>query len=413
MARRVLDPPFAYDGGGVTAMSNALTQASPSQASASSQSTEPPLGVCHVVLSLDVGGLERIVIDLLREGRKLGQRVSVICLERRGDLVAAAEQAGAKVVCLDKPPGIQLGLKKKIAEALSEIRPDVIHTHQVAALFYAGPAARKAGVRAVIHTEHGKHYAARWRTRMLGKLAARRADTFCCVSADIATEVINCGVAAPKKVRVVPNGIPVADFAAAVAGRGSTRASLGFPSDAFVIGTVGRLSEIKRQDLLIRAFAKCRLAVPAARLLLVGDGPERANLESLARELGVADIVHFAGYQNQPQRYLAAMDLFALTSRSEGMPLVVLEAWAAGAPVVASKVGGIPELITSGATGMLFESGSEEELTAIFTQLATDTDLREQLRDVARNKVTADFDIAKTAAEYERQYRYAVASRVS
>ena len=142
------------------------------------------------------------------------------------------------------------------------------------------------------------------------------------------------------------------------------RAALGIAPDAPVVGTVGRLAEVKQQGVLIRAFAQVLPAFPAARLLLVGDGPLRAELEGLAGSLGLGGAVLFAGYQSNPERYLAAMDVFVLPSRAEAMPLVIPEAWAAGRPVVASRVGGIPELIADGKTGLLVAPGDVDGLAA-------------------------------------------------
>src|SRR5262249_6549454 len=152
-------------------------------------------------------------------------------------------------------------------------------------------------------------------------------------------------------------------------------------------GTVGRLNEVKCQDLLLRAFAQVVVASPQTRLLLVGDGPMRGDLERLADQLGVAESVHFAGYQAQPERFLAIMDVFALTSRMEGLPLAILEAWAAGLPVVASAVGGVPDLIEHSRTGLLFQSGNESELVAHLNDLVRNSARRCVFGRTGRNEV--------------------------
>lgn len=363
--------------------------------------------VTHVVLSLDVGGLERIVVDLVRHGSRLGQNVSVLCLERPGTLAPAAQAAGATVVCVDKKPGLRPGIVRPISHALADLGCDVVHTHQIGALIYAGPAARRGGARAVIHTEHGKNYARRFRTRVLGRLAARWADKFVGVSRDIADEVAACGIIGPGKLCVLANGIDTAAIASAVADpaiRSAVRSEFGIEPSAQVIGTLGRLSEIKRQELLIRGFADLRKSHTHAHLLIVGDGPMRNELQSLAESLGVQSRVHFAGYQSQPQRFLAAMDFFALTSRSEGMPLAVLEAWAAGLPVVASRVGGIPELIAANQSGLLFESGDAAALTAAMDRLLDDVSLAANLRAEGRRRVMDQYTIERTARDYQDLY---------
>ena len=150
--------------------------------------------LAYVVLSLDVGGLERVVLDLAREGRALGQGVSIACVERPGALADEAREMGVAVACAGKRPGLRPATVARLRSILRELRPDVVHTHQVGALAYAGPAARLAGGIPVLHTEHGKHYGSRARTRLLGRLAAGFASRFACVSADIAGEVVRRGV---------------------------------------------------------------------------------------------------------------------------------------------------------------------------------------------------------------------------
>jgi len=206
------------------------------------------------------------------------------------------------------------------------------------------------------------------------------------------------------KVRVIPNGIDAAPFRED-RDCGELRRSLGIPAAAPVIGTVGRLSEIKRQDLMIRAFAEAIRRVPDAHLLLVGDGPLRESLQTLADELGLSRRVHLVGYQDRPERYLQVMDIFALTSRSEGMPLAVLEAWAAARPVVASRVGGLPEMVEDGRTGILVPSGDQTALANTLIALATNPELRRQMGGAGRHEVESRFDVGTMAENYARHYR--------
>jgi glycosyltransferase involved in cell wall biosynthesis len=171
-----------------------------------------------------------------------------------------------------------------------------------------------------------------------------------------------------------------------------------------VIGTVGRLTEVKQQDLLLRAFAQVRAQRSDAHLLLVGDGPLMNELRALAEDLAVSQWVHFAGYQAQPERFLPVMDVFALTSRSEGMPLAVLEAWAAGVPVAASRVGGLPELIDDEHNGLLFAPGDEAGLTTALCKLLTDTELARQMSVAGRHQVQTRFSLDRMAKDYQRHY---------
>ena len=368
-----------------------------------------PLQITYVVLSLDCGGIERIILDLARSGPGLGHEVSVICLERPGDLAPAVERAGARVVCLHKAPGRRPELIGKVQEVLRELRPHVVHTHQIGALLYSGPAAKNELVPVVVHTEHTNQVKIqrtlnkRARARLLWWLAGRYADRFFCVSNDIAAEVQVLGALASRKVFVVSNGINTRAFRTRD-GAELLRKSLGIPPTAPVIGTVGRLNKVKCQDLLLRAFQRLGSEVPEARLLLVGDGPERASLEGLARDLDLAGRVAFAGYQPEPEHYLPVMDVFALTSRAEGMPLAILEAWATGLPVVATRVGGIPGLVEDGRTGLLVDSGDVAGLTRALRRVFTEPGLARRLGEAGRDRAVAEFDTQCMAREYHRHY---------
>jgi sugar transferase (PEP-CTERM/EpsH1 system associated) len=359
--------------------------------------------VAHVVLSLDPGGLERLVVDLVAEGLKRGEQPSVVCLERTGILAPHIEALGAHLACVHKPAGIRPATVRRLRQVFGKLQPHVVHTHQIGALFYAGPAAQRAGVPVVVHTEHGKHFADRRRTRWLGRLAGRYADRFCCVSRDIAREVTRARIVPARKIEVVVNGVDTSRFHRP-GGAEQLRHELGIPPNAVVIGTVGRLNEIKRHDLLIRGFAHLATQHGDLHLLVVGDGPLRRELEQLAAAIVPPGRVHFTGYQSEPQRFLQVMNVFALTSRSEGMPLAILEAWAAGVPVVASSVGGVPELVDEGKTGLMFPCDDALALSQAIGQLLRDPDLAGSLATAGRVTVQSRFSLAITVSNYERLY---------
>ena len=368
------------------------------------------LHVVHGVLSLNIGGLERIVVDLVRTGRERGQRTTVVCIEQRGALAPLVEAVGGEVRSLDKPRGRSAKALCDAASLLSSLNPDVVHTHQVGALWYLGQAASSAGL-PVVHTEHSDHVAhsrgwlAKLKVRWMWRQSSRLAHRFCCVSDDIARSVRRWGTVPRAKVDVVLNGIDPAVYAQSTAGA-EVRMSLGIPAGALVIGTVGRLVEVKRQDLLIQAFARLLGLGKHANtwLLLVGDGPERPRLEQLASRLGVAQRTIFSGYQSQPQRFYQAMDLFALTSRHEGLPLSLLEAWASGLPVVMSAVGAIPQTVAHGVNGMLFESGDVTALTETLEGLLDSPAWLSQLGRRGRQLVERKYSLSRMADNYEAHY---------
>jgi glycosyltransferase involved in cell wall biosynthesis len=363
------------------------------------------LKVTHVVLSLDVGGMERNVLNQIRQGQRLGQQVSILCIEQPGEMAARAEAMGARVVCVHKRPGVRPGIIIPIRAALRNLQPDVVHTHQIGPLFYTGLATRALRVPLLVHTEHGRmNYGGRWRTRMLGRMAAKFARVFYCLSRDMVEHVARNNVAPRKKLRVILNGIDTAIYRRRKDNPSAIRSTLGIPPGAPLIGTIGRLSEIKLQDVLIRAFAALRKQHAAAHLLLVGEGPMHKPLLSLANSLGIGAHVHFAGYQVDTTPYLHALDLFALPSRSEGMPQALLEACVAEVPVIATRVDGIPEVIEDGKTGLLVEPGDVAGLAEGMMRLLDLPDQARQMSSNAFNSVIRQFDISRMAAEYHADF---------
>lgn len=368
--------------------------------------------VVHGVLSLDLGGLERLVLDLIKTGRDKGYRNSVVCLDRPGLLAQAAAALGAEVHCLGKESERSLATGRA-AELFDLIKPDVLHTHQIGALWHLGRAARARGV-AIVHTEHSDHVglARGWRGKLKSRwwwyAAGRLAQRFCCVSEDIARSARRWGTVRSDKLVVIPNGVDT-DLYAAAKQRAGIRHALAIPEDARVIGTVGRLNEVKRQDLLVRAFARVHAQRAGIWLLLVGEGPERSRLEHLANELGIFGRTVFTGYQSRTEHFLSAMDVFALSSRHEGLPLALLEAWAAGLPVVSSAVGGIPRVVEDGRSGLLFESGNEAALARALTRLLDQPQLAAELGAAGKARVAAQYSLQRMADGYEHQYHAALA----
>jgi glycosyltransferase involved in cell wall biosynthesis len=367
----------------------------------------PPLRVAHVVGSLDCGGVEQVVLHLAREARACGIEMTVVCTVRRGVLAERAESHGAAVVCLNKRPGPRWSVISQLRQVLVDRRIDVVHAHQIGTLLAAGLAARWAAVRAVLHTEHGKHYADRPRMRWLGRLAGLQAGRFCCVSGDMAAEVKRYRIVPQRKLRVIPNGIDTGPLPAAranPAAAAALRRALAIPPGAIVIGTIGRLHEVKRHEVLLRAFALLPPANPQPHLLIVGDGPRLRELRSMASELEIAERVHFPGFQSTPQTYLDLMDIFALTSRSEGHPLVVLEAGLTGLPIVAARVGGIPEMIDDGQDGLLFPAADHAAAAAHLGRLLVDSSLRQALGHSAWARVLRTGGSRDMATAYLREY---------
>jgi len=380
----------------------------PTTEPAVTNSGEP--SVLHVVLSLDCGGLEHVVVQLCERAREEGRRVGVVCLEREGDLATQATATGATVTCLDKKPGLQWSLRGRLRRLLAEWRPDVVHTHQIGALFYAGPAAKRLGV-PTVHTEHGKHYGKSLKLRVLARYAAKHCDRYVGVAPDVTQHAIDHKITRRPKTASIVNGVDVDRFDAARDAIESTRNSLGIPQTSRIVGTVGRLEEVKNYRLLLRAFARVAAELDAAWLLFVGDGSQSNVLRSLAIELGVADRVHFAGYHNDTAPLVAAMDAFCLTSDSEGLPLSLLEAMAARTPVAVSAVGGIPGVVRDGENGLLIPRGDENRAAEAIRRVLTESPLADRLSGAAYRDVRQSYSFDSMANAYASLYREVAAAR--
>jgi glycosyltransferase involved in cell wall biosynthesis len=204
------------------------------------------------------------------------------------------------------------------------------------------------------------------------------------------------------RMRVIHNGVDVA--AIQCADSGGVREELGLTPNAFVIGTVARFQETKDLATLVRAFAQTRCWHPHAKLLLVGDGAERARLTQLAQDLNVAADVHITGIRHDVPRLLKAMNVFALSSLSEGLPISVLEAMAAALPVVATSVGMLPELLQEGENGFLVAPRATDKLAERLTLLAGNPELARRLGAAGRQRVEREYSLAAMLRRYEELY---------
>lgn len=366
------------------------------------------LSVLHVVLSLEAGGLERVVIDLARELSAFEQRASILCIDALGVLAPIARAAGINVHCAEKGPGLRWAAVDAIRSVLRAVRPDVVHTHQIGALFYLTQISREL-MPVLVHTEHSNQlrryqtFRAKLRYLTMLLIAGRRADRMFGVSENATRSILRSRLIARSKLYSVPNGIDLSRFQPR-AGDNSLRLRMGIPPDSVVLGSVGRLDETKRPDIFLDAFERISGEFPNAHLLFVGDGPLMPALRGLAATLRIADRVHFAGFQQNPEQYLALLDIFVLTSRMEGMPLSVLEAAAVGVPVIASRVGGLEEMSDKGKALLLYDFHDMDALHGGMRKLISDRTFRRQLGQAGREHILGTYSAPKMAFDYNNHY---------
>ena len=324
--------------------------------------------IVHVVENLDRGGLERTVVDLIASQRDAGHECRVICLFKLGLLARDLLASGVRVDACGKRPGLDLRALRR-ARALIRQSPDaVIHTHNAMAHYYAVLASLGLPVKCRINTRHGMGGRTRsGRQEWLYRQSLRGTDYAVAVCEAARQRFAADGMRPRRALLSVPNGIRLERFRPADdVARQSLVAELGLPTGSRIIGTVGRLQPVKDHALLLRAFAKVRVQVPEAALVIVGDGPLRAALEAQAEQAGLSDALRFMGDRHDVPRLLTGMEVFALTSTSEGYSVALLEACASSLPIVATDVGGNREIVRHGINGRLVPSG---DTAAIATAL--------------------------------------------
>ncbi len=362
------------------------------------------LKVLHTIFSLDCGGLERLVLHLCKEGAAAGDKVAVLCLNHPGELAEELKKTGIKVISLYRKPGLMsLPDVLRLRKLIKQISPDVIHSHQMGTTLYVGTTAWSLRIPAVFHTEHGNHDYSSWRQRLLATIAFRTPDKIYCVSQDIANNLEKHRLVAKKRLAVQANGIPLPTDKE-LQPTTLTREQLGIQKEATIFGTVGRLARVKRQERLLNAVAALAKQGRKVYLIIIGDGPLRKELESHASKLEISHLVHFSGFQLDPLPYLALLDIFVLTSDSEGLPMALLEAWAARKPVVVTAVGGLPEIIEDNKNGLLLPPGEQEQLVEALASLTTDPDRRKRLGNSGHSLVSEKYSADKIARAYREEY---------
>lgn len=362
-----------------------------------------PLAVEMVLPSLATGGMEMMAAALARALARRGHRVGITCLENEGDLAGDLRRTGipvSLVPCPGKAPLLRPhpGLRDHFAARSL----DVVHAHN-GVWAKSALAARAAGVPAVVHTAHGFAFGEPWFEDALRWWAGLRTDMVAAVSAPLREHLVHKVRIPASRVVTIINGIDTTRFAPG--GRsGILREALGIGPEAPLVGCVARLDPVKNLGLLIDAMALLVHDLPEARLVLVGDGPLRESLREQAEALGLGDRVLFAGTFADTAPVYRGIDVFALPSVSEGTSISVLEAMASGTPVVATAVGGTPQLLDGGC-GTLVPSGDARALADGIRSLLTDPVGRARSARAARQRVLAEFSQAEMVRAYERLYR--------
>ena len=368
----------------------------------SNQSARPR--VAFVITDSGMGGAEREVCHLAEEFKRRGWGVTVITMLPLASPIADLADAGIPTYSL----GMRLGVPDprglvRLARLLRRFRPDVVHGHMVHANLLSRLARVLAPAPVVISTIHNENEGAQWRY-VAYRLTNRLADVTTAVSRVAEQESTRRGAGPARSILLVPNGLNTAPYARDEAARERTRASLEL-GDRFTWLAVGRLAEAKGYGDMVTAFAEALREHPDARLIIAGDGTLQDEILAQIQRLGVEDSVRLLGLRSDVPALMQAADGFLLTSRWEGLPMVLLEAGASGLPIVATDVGGSRDAVLDGVSGFVTPVGDPTRTArALGRIMAMSSADRRAFGDAGRAHVRATFDIRAVADTWERLY---------
>jgi glycosyltransferase involved in cell wall biosynthesis len=379
--------------------------------------------VLRVIARLNIGGPALHVAYLTEGLASRGYDTTLVAgtLARGEESMAhVARQRGVSIVTLEAlhreiSPLSDVRAIIRLASVIRRERPTILHTHTAK----AGAVGRIAAVLAgsarppvIVHTFHGhvlRGYFGGVRTaafRILERTLARWTTQLVAVSPEVRDDLVALGVAPAEKFVVVRLGIELEERVELNgAARGETRRILGIEPDSFVVGWVGRMTAVKRTDDVLLSFQRLLSRDVDATLCLVGDGPDRSRLERRAHELGIAKRCLFLGYQDDVGAFYSAMDALVLPSANEGTPVSVIEALAAGRPAVATRVGGVPDVVEDGVDGFLVDAGDTEGIAEWLATLARDPELRSTMGTRGRERALQRYAVERLVDDVDRLYR--------
>jgi glycosyltransferase involved in cell wall biosynthesis len=355
--------------------------------------------VLHLITRMSLGGTTSDMIDSALVTSRAGCR-TILATGPAGSEISTVEAAQARGCRVELIPELQREVSpvkdllalRRIVGLLRRERVALLHTHTSKAGVLGRLAARLARTPAVVHTPHGHifygYYGRAWTALFvaLERVAAPLTDRIIVLTEREMEEHLERRIGRREQFRVIPSGVDLEAVRALAPPAEEARRRLGVEADCLLLVGVGRLVPVKGFDLLLRALPAILNALPAARLLLVGDGPVRLSLEAQARALGVADRVALVGARAQVAPFLAAADLLVMPSRNEGLGKALVEAMALGRAVVATRVGGIPSVVVDGETGSLVSPDDPAALARAVTELLKDPGLRHRMGDAGRRR---------------------------
>jgi glycosyltransferase involved in cell wall biosynthesis len=381
----------------------------PSVARPSRTQSAPPIQreatICQLLYALNMGGAEVLAARLAR-GLRRSYRFLFVCLDELGSLGKELRAEGFPVEVVGRRPGVDWRCSIRLGKLLRRWDVDLVHAHQYAPFFYGLTARLLFHRPPILFTEHGRSYPDHPRPKRIvaNRLLLERRDRVVGVGKAVRQALIHNEGIPSRRIEVVYNGIDLAHRGAGANLREVARQEMGVGPNDLVIIQVARLDSLKDHGTALRMLEVVRRQRADARLILVGEGPERERIERQIRRLELAAHVRLLGMRTDVARLLPGADVLLLSSISEGIPLTVIEGMAAGLPVVATRVGGLPEVVEDGVTGLLVSAGDHEGLAAQILKLAVDPMLRQRLGQAGSHRALERFFEARMHSEYRRLY---------
>ena len=366
------------------------------------------IGLMHIVHSLNVGGAEKLVFELARAADSKRFSVVVACLDEAGEYAPELSASGVKICVLNRKPGVRPELFGRIAALVWSNRIDVVHAHQYTPYFYGLVGARLSGRAHCLLTEHGRFFpdVRKPKRVAVNQILWRLTGATVAVSEFTRQALVDNEGFPADRVEVLYNGIH-AHGGVTDGERARLRTWFGVPDDepdAPVIGTCARLSHEKNLPMMVEAFAALRQHLPSARLIIAGDGPARPKIEQRRDALGLGDAVRLVGFVDNVPQVVGSFDVFAMSSLTEGTSVTLLEAMYAGRPVVATDVGGNPEIVVDGETGLLVRSKDPSAFADALRRVLTDRDEANRLGRNGRARTERHFTFEGMVRAYEEIY---------
>jgi len=362
--------------------------------------------IVHIIYRLAIGGLENGLVNLINRMPKDRYRHVIICADNFTDFKNRIQRNDVDVYALKKRPGNDLKAQYRLWKLLRELKPDIVHTRNLGTIEYTIPAFL-AGVKYRVHGEHGRDMSdidgANRKYIFLRKFYCLFITRFIALSKDLESYLVEAVGIDRRKVIQLYNGVDIARF------KSKEYDKNGSKREVLRIGTVGRLQAEKDQATLIQAFNICLEVMTNKsgldmRLSLIGDGPDRASLEDTVQKLGIQDSVDFLGARDDVPRQMSALDIFVLPSKGEGISNTILESMASGLPVIATAVGGNPELVVEGKSGYLVPSANPQLMAEAIGKYIDDPCLLQLHGKFGRERAEKTFSMKAMVDSYMKVY---------